>query len=95
MLREDMKYEEGGQLHRRDGVESRYKYPLLGESVNNYENRSETGRRWELLYEVHADGVPWLLQDQELLEKSIRTMSWGLGPRAGCTRFAKVLHECS
>ena len=46
MLGKDMKYEEGGQLRGRDGVVGRYEYSLLGESVNNNKNRSETGGSW-------------------------------------------------
>ena len=53
VLGEDMEYEELGQLHGCDCVKGQYEYPLLGESVNNDEDGSETGGFREFLNKVH------------------------------------------
>ena len=43
--------------------------------------------------EVHGDQIPWLLQDQELLQSSIWLMAQRLGSPASRTRLAVVLDE--
>ena len=41
---------------------------LLGKPVNDDQDGCEARRRGELLYEIHQDGIPRLLQDGELFE---------------------------
>jgi hypothetical protein len=47
----------------------------------------ETGGIWELLDEIHRDGIPWLLGNRELLESSMGFMTRSLGASAGGTRL--------
>ena len=93
VLGEDMEYEELGQLRGCDCVEGRYEYPLLGESVNDDEDSGETGGFGEFLNKVHRDRIPWFLQDRELLERAVGSVSRSLGPSASGTGFAEVLYE--
>src|SRR5882724_1308224 len=49
-------------------------------------------RRWrELLYEIHGDGIPRLLRNQKLLEKSVRFVVHMFGVGTNGTQFAVVL----
>jgi len=48
---------------------------------------SRYSRRWrELLYEIHGDGIPRLLRNWKLLEKSIGFVVWGLA-------WEQVVHD--
>src|SRR5271168_2783112 len=60
---------------------------LLGETIYNDEDGSETRRRWELFYEIHGDGVPRTLGNGELL--------LCLSSSASHTRFHKAIHIIS
>ena len=45
----------------------RNKKGIFGKSVDYHEDGGETIRRWELLDEIHGDGVPWMNWDWELV----------------------------
>src|SRR5882724_2945003 len=59
--------------------------------INNDYNQGITGRWRELLYEIHGYGIPRLLGNQKLLEKSIGFVvhRFGMGTSGG--RFSVVL----
>ena len=44
----------------------------------------------ELLYEIHQNGIPRLLRNQKLLERSVRSVAHRFGAGTGGTRFAVV-----
>src|SRR5882724_10565567 len=49
-------------------------------------------RRWrDLLYEIHGDGIPRLLRNQKLLEKSVGFVAHRFGMGTSGARFAVVL----
>jgi hypothetical protein len=68
-------------------------YRLLGELVYNNEDGGEAGGDGELFYEVHGDRIPWLVQDWELLDEPIRTMSFGFRSSACSTGVAVIGSE--
>ena len=68
---------------------------LLGETIYNDEDGSETRRHWELFYKIHGDGVPRTLGNGELLQSSIRLVSSCLSSSASHTRFHKAIHIIS
>ena len=61
MFGKDVKDEQLGQLHRGDGVVGWDKYPLLGEVINNNQDRGEARGTREFLNKVHRNRVPGLL----------------------------------
>jgi len=54
-------------------------------------NWGVTGRMRELLYEIHGYGIPRLLRNQKLLEKSIGFVAHRFGAGTSGARFAVVL----
>ena len=88
-----MEHEELGQLRQSNGVVGRYEDALLGESVNNDQDRGATGGGREFLDKIHGYGIPWFLWNQELLEEFVGAMSWSLGPCTHSTRLAEVLNK--
>jgi hypothetical protein len=68
-------------------------YRLLGESVYNNKDGGEARGDGELFYEVHGDRIQWLVQDWELLDESIWTMSFGFGSSASHTGVAVIGSE--
>ena len=64
MLRKDVEQEELCKLRGRDGVVGRDENGLLGQLVNHDKDGGEARRGWELLYEIHQDGIPGSGWDQ-------------------------------
>ena len=58
--------------------------------INNDWNQGITGRLREFLYEIHGNGIPRLLGNQKLLEKSIRSVAHRFGAGTDGTRLAVV-----
>src|SRR5882672_6655460 len=58
--------------------------------INNDWNQGITGRWRELLYEIHGNGIPRLLGNQKLLEKSIGSVAHRFGVGTDCTQLAVV-----
>ncbi|EJF57825.1 hypothetical protein DICSQDRAFT_68403 [Dichomitus squalens LYAD-421 SS1] len=63
---------------------------LFGELVDDNQNVCETIGVWQLLDEVHGDGVSRALRNRKLLECSVREVTGSLGLRAGGTGLAIV-----
>src|SRR5882672_3165124 len=58
--------------------------------INNDYDQGISGRLRELLYEIHGNGIPRLLGNWKLLEKSIRSVAHRFGAGTDGTRFAVV-----
>ena len=58
--------------------------------INHNQDRSVTGRLGKLLYEIHRDGIPWLLRNGELLEKPIWSMAHRFGTGTDGAQLAVV-----
>src|SRR5882724_13311118 len=59
--------------------------------INNDLNRGVTGRWRALLYEIHGYGIPRLLGNRKLLEKSVGFVVHRFGMGTSGARFAVVL----
>ena len=66
VLREDMEYEETGQLYHCKSVVDRNEDSLLGESVNNNKDGCESSRGGKLFNEVHRYGIPGTHRNRNL-----------------------------
>src|SRR6266481_185657 len=69
----------------------RDKKRLFGEAINHNQDGSVTGRLRKLFYEIHRDGIPWLLGNGELLEKPIWSMAHRFGVGTSGARLVVVL----
>jgi hypothetical protein len=69
-------------------------YGLLGKVVNDYQDSGDTAGGGKLLNEIHRYGIPWLLGNRKLLERSIGSVSQGFGSGTGGTGTNVVLHKC-
>jgi len=88
-----MEEEELGQLRRGDSVMGRYEDALFGQAVHDYQDGSEAGGGWKLLYEVHRYGVPRAIRDWELFEQAVRLVARYLGMGTGGAGGHIVLDE--
>src|SRR5882724_10439439 len=59
--------------------------------INNDYNQGVTGRWRVLLYEIHVYGIPRLLGNQKLLEKSIGFVAHRFGVGTSGAQFSVVL----
>src|SRR5882724_1856337 len=59
--------------------------------INNDQDRGITGRWRELLYEIHVYGIPRLLGNRKLLEKSVGFVVHRFSVGTSGARFAVVL----
>src|SRR5882724_3531914 len=59
--------------------------------INNDLNRGVTGRWRELLYEIHGYGIPRLLGNRKLLEKSVEFVAHRFGMGTSGAQFSVVL----
>jgi hypothetical protein len=75
MLGEYMDHEQFCQLHRSNCIMGQNEYALLRESIYNNEDCCVAFGLWEVLNEIHTDGVPWTLWNWKLLEKAIRLVT--------------------
>ena len=65
---------------------------LLTGSVNDVEDGGVAIGRRKLFNEVEGNGMPWMWQNGELLNKSEWLVSWVLVPLAGDATVNKVLN---
>jgi hypothetical protein len=71
MLRKDV---EDKEVHKLDGVYCVICWDedtLFRQSVYYHKDGHESGGHWKSFNEIHGNGIPWLLQDVELLEQPI------------------------
>ena len=59
--------------------------------INNDYNQGVTGRWRVLLYEIHGYGIPRLLRNRKLLEKSVGFVAHRFGAGKNGAQFAVVL----
>ena len=78
MLREYVGNERVCHIYSSDVVCSWNKHTFLRESVDDYEDSSESVGGRELFDEIHADGVPWMFWYWKWLEETVGTMMRGL-----------------
>ncbi|EJF59971.1 hypothetical protein DICSQDRAFT_63901 [Dichomitus squalens LYAD-421 SS1] len=93
VLGEDVLKEQFRELRSVECIVRRDEDGLFGEPVDDNQDVCETVRVWQLLDEVHGDGVPWTLRDRELLEGSVGKVTESFGSRAGGTGLAVVLDK--
>ena len=93
VLGEHMEQKEFCELQASDAVMSRNEYGLFRKPVYHDQDGCEASRRGELLYEVHQDGIPGLLQYGKLLQQSIGPMAQCLSSCARGTGPDIVLDE--
>ena len=84
VLREDMEYEETGQLYRSKSVVSQNEDSLLGESVNDNKDGCESSRGGKLFDEVHRYGIPEMHGNGKWFEESIGFVPTRLDLIADC-----------
>ncbi len=71
MLREDMEYEETGQLYCSKSVVGRNEDSLFGESVNDNKDGCKSSRGGKLFDKVYRYGIPGLRGNGKWFEESI------------------------
>src|SRR6266481_7062949 len=77
----------------RDSVVCQNKQQLFGQTVNDDLYGRIARGRWELLNEIHQDGIPGPLRDRELLQEAIGPVLLWLRMGTGGARLAIVLDE--
>ena len=82
-----------GLLNTSDVVHSRNEDALFRELINDYEECGMARRVRKVFYEIHGDGVPRPLGHWELLQKSVRFVTWGLGSFASGARVTELLDK--
>jgi hypothetical protein len=93
MLGEHVSNEDFGEGMRINIVRSRNEDGLLGKPVNDDEDGCEARGQWEMLDEVHRDGIPRTGGDRKLLDESVGLVSRGLSSPAGGAGGDEVLNE--
>ena len=64
---------------------------MLREAVYYDQDSGKARGCGELFYEIHGDGIPWLLRDGELFEHTVGAMTWGLRASTGSAGLDIVL----
>ena len=84
VLREDMEYEETGQLYHGKRVVGRNEDSLLGESVNDNKDGCESSQGGKLFNEIHRYGIPRMFGNGKWFEESIGLVPMRLDLTADC-----------